>query len=485
MVKTAITPTRQTNFAEWYQQVIKAADLAEHAVTRGCMVIKPYGYAIWELIQQQLDQSFKQQGIQNAYFPLLIPASFLTKEAEQVEGFAKECAVVTHHRLKANEQGELIPDGELEEPYIIRPTSETIIGSTVSKWIQSYRDLPLKLNQWCNVMRWEMRTRLFLRTAEFLWQEGHTFFQTADEAQQDAQNIWNIYYNFLWHSLALACVKGEKTPEEKFPGATNTYTIEALMQDNKALQACTSHYLGQTFAKAFNINYLDKDGDNKLVYSCSWGLTTRIIGGIIMSHADDNGLVLPPAISPHQIVIIPIIQQEEDRTDITTYCQQISDFLSAKQLRTFIDLRDRNNPDKIWEWIKKGVPIRLEIGKQELEKQQITFVRRDQENIKNKQSLPMAQIAELANLLQQITSNLQEKSTIKLQENIVEIPDLVSLEQLCQQTTVKQALMPRIITETPEFIALKEKYSLSRRCIPETYLHLPLAQQKVLVGKAY
>lgn len=484
MGKTAVSPTRQENFSEWYQQVIKVSDLAEHAAVRGCMTIKPYGYAIWELIQQQLDQRFKQQGVQNAYFPLLIPASFLVKEAEQVKGFAKECAVVTHHRLKDDGKGGLVPDGELDEPYIIRPTSETMICDTVSRWIQSYRDLPLKLNQWCNIMRWEMRTRLFLRTSEFLWQEGHTFFATAEEAQQNAQTMWKVYADFLQNELALACVPGEKTPEERFPGAVNTYCLEAIMQDNKALQACTSHYLGQNFAKAFNINFLDKDGSSKMVYSSSWGSTTRLIGGVIMTHADDNGLLLPPAIAPHQMVIVPIIQQEGDRAMILDYCQRLAKPLLAKNIRVLVDERDRSNSDKIWEWVKKGAPIRVEIGLKELQQQTLTYFRRDDVDVKCKQFLTADAVEMLAEVLKEITHNLGQRAQQTLKERVV-VRNLEEVKEVCVQEQPLQMLLPRPLSETVEFNELKEKYALSRRCIPEEYMLLPETEQQVLVGKAY
>ncbi|MBV8801654.1 MAG: proline--tRNA ligase, partial [Gammaproteobacteria bacterium] len=315
-LKTAITPTRADDYPEWYQQVIKAADLAEVSPVRGCMTIKPWGYGIWENIQRFLDDKLKATGHKNVYFPLLIPISYLEKEAAHIDGFAKECAVVTHARLVVNEEGKLVPSGALEEPYIIRPTSETIIGEAFSRWVQSYRDLPLLINQWANIMRWEMRTRMFLRTSEFLWQEGHTAHATVREAREETINILELYTRFVEDQLAIPVIKGEKTASERFPGAENTYCIEAMMQDKKALQAGTSHYLGQNFAKAFNIKFLSADGKEEYAETTSWGVSTRLIGGLIMVHSDDNGLVLPPKVAPVHVVILPILHKEEQRGEI-------------------------------------------------------------------------------------------------------------------------------------------------------------------------
>src|SRR5690554_4064674 len=309
--KTAISPTREENYAEWYQQVIRAADLAETSPVRGCMVIKPWGYSLWEYMQRALDDMFKATGHQNAYFPLFIPLSFLQKEAAHVEGFAKECAVVTHHRLQLNADGKLVPTGELEEPLIVRPTSETIIGDAFARWVQSYRDLPLLVNQWANVVRWEMRTRLFLRTAEFLWQEGHTAHATREEAIEETMKIINVYANFAENYMAMPVIEGLKSENERFAGALDTYTIEALMQDGKALQSGTSHFLGQNFAKAFDVQFADQTGKLEYVWATSWGVSTRLIGALIMSHSDDNGLVLPPKLAPYQVVIVPIYRNAE------------------------------------------------------------------------------------------------------------------------------------------------------------------------------
>ncbi|HOM19190.1 MAG TPA: proline--tRNA ligase, partial [Thermoguttaceae bacterium] len=305
-LQTAIRPTRQEDYPEWYQQVIRAADMAEPSDVRGCMVIKPWGYALWENIQRVLDRKFKETGHENAYFPLFIPLSFLQKEAEHVEGFAKECAVVTHHRLETGPDGKLRPVGELEEPLVVRPTSETIIGATFSRWVQSYRDLPILINQWANVVRWEMRTRMFLRTTEFLWQEGHTVHATAEEAMAETRRMLDVYADFAEQYMAMPVIKGEKPAAERFPGAVATFSIEAIMQDRKALQAGTSHFLGQNFAKAQNIKFQDANGQEVYAWTTSWGVSTRLIGALIMTHSDDNGLVLPPRLAPVHVVILPI-----------------------------------------------------------------------------------------------------------------------------------------------------------------------------------
>lgn len=380
--RNAISPSRHENYPEWFQQVIKAADLAENSPVRGCMVIKPWGYAIWELIQRFLDTKIKETGHENAYFPLLIPLSFLEKEAEHVEGFAKECAVVTHHRLEANHEGKLVPASPLQEPYVIRPTSETIIGHFYSKWVGSYRDLPVLINQWANVMRWEMRPRLFLRTSEFLWQEGHTAHATQQEAEEETLRMLDVYTEFAQQYLAMPVIKGTKTASERFPGAVETYTIEAMMQDGKALQGGTSHFLGQNFAKGSNIKFLDADGVEKFAWTTSWGVTTRLIGSVIMSHGDDDGLVLPPMIAPKQLVILPIYKNPEERSSVLAYCQQLKNSLQehslrGERLRVAIDDRDLRGGEKAWSHVKKGVPIRVEIGPKEVADNKICYTRRD------------------------------------------------------------------------------------------------------------
>ena len=385
--KTAISPTRAEDFPEWYQQIIKAADLAENSETRGCMVIKPSGYGIWELIQQQLDQRFKETGHQNAYFPLLIPLSYLEKEAEHAEGFATECAVVTHHRLetvKNEETGKtrMVPTGKLAEPYVVRPTSETIIGAAFSRWIESYRDLPLLINQWANVMRWEMRPRLFLRTAEFLWQEGHTAHETREEAIEETRMIHKLYADFLRDGLAIPVISGEKTENERFPGAEMTLTVEAMVQDKKAIQAGTSHYLGQNFAHAQEISFTGRDGQVQHAHTTSWGVSTRLIGTLIMAHADDDGLVCPPRVAPRQIVILPIAPKPESRDAVFESCHALAETLRhqsycGQPLRVLVDTRDLNGGVKKWEWIKKGAPIRIEIGPRDIETRKVCVQRRD------------------------------------------------------------------------------------------------------------
>jgi prolyl-tRNA synthetase len=414
-MRTAINPTRAENYAEWYQQVIKHAELAENSPVRGCMVIRPWGYAIWENIQKHLDKMFKDTGHENAYFPLLIPVSFLEKEAEHVEGFAKECAVVTHHRLEDDGQGGLKPAGELEEPFVIRPTSETIIGAAYAKWVQSYRDLPILINQWANVMRWEMRTRLFLRTSEFLWQEGHTAHATKQEAIAETLKMLAVYEDFATRFLAIPVIKGEKTKDERFPGAVDTYSIEAMMQDGRALQAGTSHFLGQNFAKASGISFTDKQGEEVFAWTTSWGVSTRLIGALIMSHSDDDGLVLPPMIAPKQIVLIPIYNNEDDHKLIVAYCHELIAQLEAKQfnnepIRVLMDDRDMRGGERFWSQVKKGVPLRVEVGKREVDNKTITISTRDK-SAKDKSSLASDRfIQEVQNLLTDVQAAIYNKA---------------------------------------------------------------------------
>lgn len=378
--KTAITPTREEDYPEWYQQVIKASDMAENSPVRGCMVIKPWGYALWEEMVSAMDGMFKRTGIKNAYFPLFIPLSFLEKEAEHVEGFAKECAVVTHHRLEAGQDGKLVPAGELTEPLIVRPTSETIIGDAFSKWVSSYRDLPLLINQWCNVVRWEMRTRIFLRTSEFLWQEGHTAHSTAEEALERTRLMLEVYADFVEHYLAMPVTRGVKTPSERFPGAVETFCIEAMMQDRKALQAGTSHFLGQNFAKASNISFQAADGSTSYAWTTSWGSSTRMIGGLIMTHGDDDGLVMPPKVAPAHVAILPIFRKDSDAEAVLSYTHGVADALrkesyAGRFLSVEVDARDL--PGRNWEWIKKGVPLRIEIGPRDIAEDSVMLFRRD------------------------------------------------------------------------------------------------------------
>ncbi len=372
---------REENYSQWYSDLVLKADLAEQSAVRGCMVIKPYGYAIWEKMQSVLDSMFKQAGVKNAYFPLFIPKSFFSKEAEHVAGFAKECAVVTHHRLMNNPDGEGIvvdPSAKLEEELIVRPTSETIIWNTYKNWIKSWRDLPIQCNQWCNVVRWEMRTRMFLRTAEFLWQEGHTAHATSQEAQDKTIEMVNVYAKFARECLALPVIVGHKSPNERFAGALDTLSIEAMMQDGKALQAGTSHFLGQNFAKSFDVQFADKDGSLQYVWASSWGVSTRLMGALIMAHGDDNGLVLPPSLAPIQVVMVPIYKTDEQRSAILDKMYALKKDLESKGHSVEIDDRDNLRPGfKFAEWELKGVPVRLAMGPRDLENGTVEIHRRD------------------------------------------------------------------------------------------------------------
>ena len=424
--KTAITPTRIEDYAEWYQSVIAGADLAENSPVRGCMVIKPWGYGIWEQLQQELDRRIKATGHVNAYFPLLIPLSFLAQEAEHIDGFAKECAVVTHHRLETNSEGKLIPAGELEEPYVIRPTSETLIGAMYAKWVQSYRDLPILINQWANVMRWEMRTRLFLRTSEFLWQEGHTAHATEEEAVEETRKMLDVYADFSEQVLAMAVIRGEKPCWERFPGAVNTYSIEARMQDRKALQAGTSHFLGQNFSKTSKIQFLNKAGQLEYAWTTSWGVSTRLIGGLIMVHGDDNGLVIPPRVAPSHIVVLPIYRNEEEREAVLAYCEKLEKNLREKfyfnqPIRVIRDDREMRGGEKTWQWVKKGIPIRLEIGPRDVASNAVFMARRDKDP-KDKEALSQEVLLEnISTILDQIQSGLLKKSQEFLRSHTKEI----------------------------------------------------------------
>lgn len=424
--KTAVTPTRAEDYPEWYQQVIKVSDLAEHSPVRGCMVIKPWGYALWENIQRILDRRFKETGHKNAYFPLFIPLSYLEKEAAHVEGFAKECAVVTHHRLVKGEGGKLVPDGELEEPLVVRPTSEMIIGEMFSKWIESHRDLPLLINQWANVVRWEMRTRLFLRTAEFLWQEGHTAHATQEEALEETLQMLNIYVDFVENFLAMPVIKGEKTESERFPGAVVTYTFEAMMQDGKALQAGTSHFLGQNFSKAANITFQSATGEQELVWTTSWGVSTRMIGGMIMVHSDDDGLVLPPRIASAQIVIIPLIHKPEAKEEVLTYCKKLKEKLEAltyhgQGLVVELDERDVRSGEKVWSWIKKGVPIRIEVGPRELSENALSIAKRNKGHKDFEKQSEETLLKTVINQLEEIQNDLFNKAKAFQKAHLKEI----------------------------------------------------------------
>lgn len=424
----ALKVTRAEDFPEWYQAVVREADLAEASPTRGSMIIKPWGMGIWERIQGELDRRIKETGHDNYYFPLLIPLSFFAKEAEHVEGFAKEMAVVTHHRLKQID-GELKPDpdAELTEPLIIRPTSETIIGDAFSRWIVSYRDLPLKLNQWANVMRWEMRTRMFLRTAEFLWQEGHTAHVDEADAMEETMLALEIYRSFAEEFLALPVVAGEKPENERFPGAVRTYSIEAMMQDGKALQAGTSHYLGTHFAEAQNIRYQDKDGGQTLAHTTSWGVSTRMIGGVIMTHGDDDGLRTPPAIAPRQIVIVPMLRGKPEDADLKQYCASLAAELNKQAafgspVRAYVDIKDAKPADKRWDWVRRGAPLICEIGPRDAAGGQVTFIKRnalrESEKIKSHTLARADFIAQASGLLEATQKELFDEAKARLDRSI-------------------------------------------------------------------
>ena len=479
--QNAIVPSRSEDFPEWYQQVVRASDLAENSEVRGCMVIKPWGYGLWEQIQSQLDKMFKDTGHKNAYFPLLIPLSYLEKEAEHAEGFATECAVVTHHRLEAqkdeNGKTKMIPTGKLSEPFIIRPTSETIIGAAFARWIESYRDLPLLINQWANVMRWEMRPRLFLRTAEFLWQEGHTVHETSEEAWEETEKILDVYEKFAREHLAIPVLTGEKTENERFPGADRTLCIEAMVQDKKAIQAGTSHFLGQNFSKASDISFAGRDGSKQFGWTTSWGVSTRLVGTLIMAHGDDDGIKLPPMVAPTQVVILPIVPKEKDRDSVMNAVHQLADQLNNVKyaglpLRVEIDDRDMHGGAKNWEWIKKGAPIRVEIGPRDIEKGSVAVTRRDKSH-KEKQFIQAQEfLEEVGNILQQIQSNLLAEATEFRDANMQKID---SMEDFIKFFTPSNTEKPEIhggfalchwagSNEEEEKIA--KDYKVTIRCIP-------------------
>ncbi len=476
--ETAIKPTREENYPEWYQEVIKAAELAEVSPVRGCMVIRPWGWGIWENIQAILDRKFKETGHQNAYFPLFIPMSFLEKEAKHVEGFAKECAVVTHHRLEAGPDGKLrpAPSAQLDEPLIVRPTSETIIGETYAKWVQSYRDLPILINQWANVVRWEMRPRLFLRTAEFLWQEGHTVHATSEEAMEETMKMLGVYTDFARNYLAIPVIPGEKTAGERFPGAVSTFTIEGMMQDRKALQMGTSHFLGQNFAKASNIQFQDKEGKKAFAWTTSWGVSTRLIGGVIMAHSDDDGLVLPPRIAPKQVMIIPIYRDESERASVLEYCESLCKELNAVKysdgtVRAEVDKRDLRGGDKVWQHIKKGVPIRIEVGPRDMAAGAVFMGRRDKAH-RDKSSMPRAEfVQKVPSILEEIQKGLYDRALAAQTAVTKKIDDPKEFEEFF---TAKNPNRPEIHggfalchwAEDPRLEAKLAELKVSIRCIP-------------------
>ena len=475
--QTAISPTREANYPEWYQSVIKAADLAENSDVRGCMVIKPWGYGMWERIQEILNRKFKDTGHKNAYFPLLIPISFLQKEAEHVEGFAKECAVVTHRRLVVAEDGKLTPASPLEEALIIRPTSETIIGASFAKWVKSYRDLPILLNQWANVMRWEMRTRLFLRTAEFLWQEGHTVHETAEDAVAETRQMLDVYATFSEEALAMPVIKGEKTKGERFPGAVNTYAIEAMMQDGKALQAGTSHFLGQNFAKAQGIKFLGRDNKEAIAWTTSWGVSTRLIGGVIMTHADDDGMVVPPRIAVTHAVILPMVRKPEDGPKIMEFCDTLANEIKAlrwgseqERIEVEVDKKDTGAGDKFWSYVKKGVPLVIEVGPRDLDGGNVCVTRRDDLS-KKKQIIPRAGFpAQVGGILEDIQKTLFTRAKARMEASMFPIEseqqfnDFFGEEKDAEKQSKGFALAH--CSESKEALDKLTARKVSIRCIP-------------------
>jgi prolyl-tRNA synthetase len=440
MGKHALNVTRAENFPEWYQAVVRDADMAEVSPVRGCMVIKPWGYGIWELLQRQLDERIKTLGFENCYFPLFIPMNFIAKEAEHVEGFAKEMAVVTHHRLKkVGGRLELDPDARLDEPLIVRPTSETIIGDSFHRWIQSYRDLPLCINQWANIVRWEMRTRLFLRTAEFLWQEGHSAHADEKEARESTMSALELYREFVENVLAIPVVAGEKPENERFPGAVNTYSIEAMMQDGKALQAGTTHYLGTHFAQAQHIKYQSREGIEKLCHTSSWGLSTRMIGGIVMTHGDDDGLRCPPAIAPWQVVILPILREKPEDAHVLAYCDKLQRALAQERwngmaLRAFVDKRPIRGAEKRWNWVRRGAPLICEIGPRDAAGSGVPFIRRDKLRDADKISSDASAFGEFVQAAPSVLGDIQLRLFAQARERMYgnirnDIDDFEALEE--------------------------------------------------------
>jgi prolyl-tRNA synthetase len=461
-----VLTSKAENYSQWYNDLVSKADLAENSAVRGCMVIKPYGYAIWEKMQAQLDKMFKDTGHVNAYFPLFIPKSFFSKEAAHVDGFAKECAVVTHYRLMNDPDGNGVvvdPDAKLEEELIIRPTSETIIWSTYKNWIQSYRDLPILCNQWANVVRWEMRTRMFLRTTEFLWQEGHTAHETAQEALAETTQMINVYASFAEEFMAIPVIKGAKSANERFAGALETYTIEALMQDGKALQSGTSHFLGQNFAKAFDVQFANRDGKLDYVWASSWGVSTRLIGALIMAHSDDNGLVLPPKLAPYQVVIIPIYKNEEQLAEISVKVDEIVTKLKARGISVKYDNRDSQRPGwKFAEYELKGVPVRLAIGPRDLENGSVEVARRDtlEKSIEQLENIDQF----VADLLDKIQENIYNKAFQFREENTTKVD---SYDQFKELLVSKGGFFLAHWDGTVETeLKIKEETKATIRCIP-------------------
>jgi len=475
-VKTAISPTRAEDYPEWYQQVIKASDMAERSPVRGCMVIKPWGYALWENIMQAMDNLFKATGVQNAYFPLFIPLSFLEKEAEHVEGFAKECAVVTHHRLEKGISGGLEPAGRLAEPLVVRPTSETIIGDSFSKWVSSYRDLPILINQWANVVRWEMRTRIFLRTSEFLWQEGHTVHATAEEALERTQMMLDVYTTCAEEYLAMPVIRGRKSPSERFPGAVDTLSIEAMMQDRKALQAGTSHFLGQNFARASEIKFQSAAETEEYAWTTSWGTSTRLIGGLIMSHGDDDGIILPPKVASAHVVLLPIIRKPEDREQVMDFCTKLARELADKHYhhrRIVVEIDDREiGGARGWDWIKKGIPLRVEIGPRDIAENSVFVGRRDKAPNEKSAFNRDQFVAQITEILDEIQDGIFQRALAYREEHTLDIQDKKTFYEFFTARNEKKteihggfALSGWCGSDECES-KLKEDLAVTIRCIP-------------------
>ena len=468
MAKTAITPTRAEDFAAWYQAAVSGADLAEMAHVRGCMVIKPWGLGIWEAIKAQLNEMITDRGVENVYFPLFIPLSYIAKEAEHVAGFAKEMAVVTHHRLEERD-GQLVPAAPLAEPVVVRPTSETVIAESMRNWIDSYRDLPMLLNQWANVVRWEMRPRVFLRTTEFLWQEGHTAHETAESALEDTHAMHRVYTELVRDWLAIPVIPGEKPASERFPGAENTYTIEAMMQDGKAVQAGTSHFLGQNFAKSADIQFSSRDGAREFAYTTSWGVSTRLVGALIMVHGDDDGIRVPPRVAPQHVVISPIVRGE-DGAEVIDACRKIAatidgtTFGPGVRVRAKVDARDKRGADKKWDWIKKGIPLIIEIGPRDLESGEVMVIHRD--DINDKVKVPIGDLASWIPVeLDRIQAALLAQATANLEAGITyDVTDVAGLEAHFAQPNAGFVIAPWCDSTTCEDVI--GKWSVTVRCIP-------------------
>lgn len=484
--------SRSEDYSQWYNDLVIKADLAEYSAVRGCMVIKPYGYAIWERMQATLDKRFKETGHSNAYFPLFIPKSFFSKEASHVEGFATECAVVTHYRLKNDGNGNIIvdEDAKLEEELIVRPTSETIIWNTYRGWIESYRDLPILVNQWANVVRWEMRTRLFLRTAEFLWQEGHTAHATSEEAIAEAEQMLEVYAEFAEGTLAVPVVRGRKTENERFAGAIDTLCIEALMQDGKALQAGTSHFLGQNFAKAFDVKFTSKEGKLDYVWATSWGVSTRLMGALIMAHSDDQGLVLPPKLAPTQVVIVPIYKTDEEKANLDAYVDQLTAALKQLDIRVKYDDRDTQRPGfKFAEWELKGVPLRVALGSRDMQNGTVELARRDTQT---KETVQQAGLPDrIAALLGEIQDNIYNKALTYRDEHITEVDSYDEFKQVLEEKGGFISAHWDGTVETEKRV--KEETKATIRCIPLDakeeegvciFTGKP-SKQRVLFAKAY